>query len=211
MLSLAVVELLVIGVAVAYLSRTTSHTPHGVGTVPVADSAGGPASSQPPAPLASAPSTVGPTARPVRASRPLHLTIPALGISAPVVTSTLTDGALSVPDDVNEVGWWSSGAQPGQAHGTVVVDGHVDSATQGRGQFFTLERAEPGQTVVVSTAHGSLTYVVAARAVYRKSVLPQEIFDQSGRPRLVLVTCGGPFNATTRHYEDNIVVYALPQ
>jgi hypothetical protein len=31
-----------------------------------------------------------------------------------------------------------------------------------------------------------------------------------GRARLVLVTCGGPYNRTTGHYRDNIVVTAVP-
>jgi hypothetical protein len=28
--------------------------------------------------------------------------------------------------------------------------------------------------------------------------------------RLVIVSCGGPFDATTGHYLDNIVAYAAP-
>lgn len=28
--------------------------------------------------------------------------------------------------------------------------------------------------------------------------------------RLVLITCGGPFDRRTRHYRDNVIVYASP-
>ena len=45
---------------------------------------------------------------------------------------------------------------------------------------------------------------------YGKDDLPASIFARSGRERLVLVTCGGPFDSRTHHYSDNIVVYAVP-
>ncbi len=31
-----------------------------------------------------------------------------------------------------------------------------------------------------------------------------------GRPRLVLVTCGGPFDRVAGHYRDNVVLTAVP-
>jgi rhodanese-related sulfurtransferase len=41
--------------------------------------------------------------------------------------------------------------------------------------------------------------------------IPDVVFGQGNAARLVLVTCGGKFNASTRHYTDNIVVVGLPQ
>lgn len=32
----------------------------------------------------------------------------------------------------------------------------------------------------------------------------------SGAPRLVLITCGGPFAGRTHHDTDNVIVYAMP-
>jgi hypothetical protein len=34
------------------------------------------------------------------------------------------------------------------------------------------------------------------------------VYGNSAYPSLRLVTCGGPFNAATGEYQDNIVVYA---
>ncbi len=46
---------------------------------------------------------------------------------------------------------------------------------------------------------------------YPKNALPaSEVFDQDTTSRLVLITCGGTFDWATRHYSDNVVVYALP-
>jgi hypothetical protein len=39
---------------------------------------------------------------------------------------------------------------------------------------------------------------------------PAEAFDRIGRARLVLITCGGPFDPSTGNYRDNIVAYAVP-
>jgi hypothetical protein len=46
---------------------------------------------------------------------------------------------------------------------------------------------------------------------YTKKALPyKEIFNQNSVGRLAIVTCGGPFDASTGHYLDNIVAYAVP-
>ena len=52
--------------------------------------------------------------------------------------------------------------------------------------------------------------VVSVRA-YPKSELPADVYSVRGPPRLVLVTCGGPFDRAARHYRDNIVVTAVPR
>jgi len=95
--------------------------------------------------------------------------------------------------------------------GSVVIDGHVDSAAFGVGALFRLRDARPGDDVVVTNAAGVTTrYSVVARRTYAKTTLPvTEIFAADVDQRLVLLTCGGPFDPTTRHYADNVVVYAV--
>jgi hypothetical protein len=44
----------------------------------------------------------------------------------------------------------------------------------------------------------------------RKEALPSSIYTRTGAPKLVLVTCGGPFDSRSGHYRDNIVVTAAP-
>lgn len=97
--------------------------------------------------------------------------------------------------------------------GSVVIDGHVDSAALGLGALFHLRDARPGDEVVLTNAAGwSTRYTVVARRTYAKTTLPAaEVFASDVGPRLVLLTCGGPFDQATRHYADNIVVYAVPR
>ena len=45
----------------------------------------------------------------------------------------------------------------------------------------------------------------------RKAELPTSIFTRTGERRLVLVTCGGPFDARTERYRDNVIVTAVPR
>lgn len=143
---------------------------------------------------------------------PGALTIPALGIAAAVTPVTVSaGGSLDVPGDPKVLGWWAGGALPGSATGTVVVDGHVDSAQSGAGSLFKLRDLQIGEKVVISGPGKSVTYQVTGVQEYHKGALPSaNLFTRSGPPRLLLVTCGGPFNTATRHYRDDIVAAAAP-
>jgi hypothetical protein len=176
-----------------------------VGTIPPATAA----PSSPAAPAAAAPAP----SRTTVPFTPTRLRVPRLGVDAPVVPTTVQpDGLLAVPGGVDTIGWWSAGAAAAAPSGTVVLVGHVDSARQGPGAFFGLRTLEPGDRVILSSADDrTAAYTVAARRQYLKSALPTgQAFDQDTTPRLVLVTCGGSFDRATRHYSDNIVVYAVP-
>jgi hypothetical protein len=150
--------------------------------------------------------------RPDASFEPDRVRVPALGVDAPVVGETVDGrGALSLPDDPHTVGWWAAGAAPGAPVGTVVLAGHVDSERQGAGALFALAHTPVGARVVVSGPRGDATYVVQGRRRYDKRDLPwRALFGQDVEARLLLVTCGGDFDRATRHYTDNVVVYAVP-
>ncbi len=153
---------------------------------------------------------------PVRAARPgivpVRLRIPRLGVDASITPVGVSGGELDVPDDPGILGWWQGGARPDQGTGSVVINGHVDSYRRGPGAFFRLRTLHPGDAVEVAGDGGwVLHYVVTGRRQYAKSDLPAaEVFGQTPRPRLVLLTCGGRFDPHLRHYTDNVVVYAVP-
>ncbi|MGI8682639.1 MAG: class F sortase [Mycobacteriales bacterium] len=158
-----------------------------------------------PAPIAAAPAA---------GTDPVRLRIPRLGVDAAVTpVGVLPGGDLDVPADPAVLGWWSGSARPGVADGSVVVDGHVDSARDGAGALFRLRELRPGDAVEVGGDDGQvLRYVVTARRQYAKSGLPAaEVFGPTPGPRLVLITCGGRFDSGRRHYADNVVVYAVPE
>jgi len=103
------------------------------------------------------------------------------------------------------------GAAPGARAGSILIAGHVDSATAGAGAFFRLKDARPGAQITVRTSAGRThTYRVVSVQNYLKRKLPPSFYSLRGRPRLVLVTCGGPFIESEGHYRDNVVVVAVP-
>jgi hypothetical protein len=147
------------------------------------------------------------------ASTPTQVQIPALDVQAPVqpITIDLALGQLGVPSDIHHTGWWRDGAAPGDAHGTVLIAGHVDSAAAGAGAFFPLPHATRGDLVTITTRSGAtVRYRVTSVERVLKANLPDSVFDRSGPARLALVTCGGPFDYQTGHYLDNIIVWGTP-
>lgn len=146
-------------------------------------------------------------------SPPTRLTAASVGIDAPVVpVGVEPDGLMEVPTTVAEVGWYAYGSAPGADEGSIVLAGHVDSRSQGRGAFFALQDLQPGDEVRLDDADGATTtWVVTGRSTIDKEVVPlDELFRREGPTRLVLVTCGGDFDADRRSYRSNVVVTAEP-
>jgi len=149
---------------------------------------------------------------PPAAGPPVTLTIPSQQVRAEVLPVANVGGILQVPDDPAQLGWWNASAPVGASRGSVVIDGHVDSAASGPGALFRLDELRASDRIVLGTATGrTRSYRVTGRRVYRKTAgLPSDIFDQLGAPRLVLISCGGPFDSAAGSYLDNVVVFAVP-
>ncbi|WP_328988977.1 class F sortase [Kribbella sp. NBC_01245] len=142
---------------------------------------------------------------------PAQLVLPG-GATAPVQPASTTDGLLVVPEDVRAVGWWDGGAQAGDPFGSVVLAGHVDSATEGLGFFVRLLRVRPGERVVLRGGGRSATYRVSSVKSVPKDALATTsgAFSQTDAHRLVLITCTGAFNRARGGYANNLVVTAIP-
>jgi hypothetical protein len=143
---------------------------------------------------------------------PVHLAVPARGVDAVVeAVGVQQDGQMTLPDDVDRVGWYRFGPAPG-ADGSAVIAGHVDDREQGLGALAPLREAEVGDEVVVTDSAGTGTrWRVLSRELIQKQVLPLDrLFAREGPPRLTLITCGGPFLAEFGSYRDNVVVVTEP-
>ncbi|EHN09129.1 peptidase C60 sortase A and B [Patulibacter medicamentivorans] len=144
---------------------------------------------------------------------PTQVRLDRLGVRASLgaVAIDLGTGALAVPKDIKRAGWWADGADLASKAGTVLLAGHVDSAKRGAGAFFRLKSARRGDTVTVSGGGRTQRYRVTSVTRVAKERLPVGIFTRTGSRRLVLVTCGGPFDRRSGHYRDNILVTAVPR
>jgi len=122
-----------------------------------------------------------------------------------------SDRELVVPERPRTVGWWVGSAPAGSVRGSTLLAGHIDSASRGRGALAVLPTVPLGTRIVLTDVYGAgHPYVVTARRSYHKTTLPADVLRTGTRPRLVLVTCGGPFDEAQHSYRDNIVVYARP-
>ena len=122
------------------------------------------------------------------------------------------DGVLGIPKDVNRAGWWTGGSRLGDPFGSIVLAAHVDSLTQGLGPVVGLLSARPGDRVTATGTRLSQRFRIrSVRLVERASLHEQSaVFSPRGAPRLVLITCAGPYDAARGGYRDNVVVTAVP-
>jgi hypothetical protein len=140
---------------------------------------------------------------------PIQIVIPTIGVDASIVPLGLNgDGTLEVPTSFTETGWWEHGAIPGNP-GSAVIVGHVDSY-RGPAVFFRLRDLRSNDAILVRLRDGSVTRFLVDRVQeFPKDAFPtMEVYGPSSSALLRLVTCGGPFDRSTRHYLDNIVVFA---
>jgi hypothetical protein len=207
-----------LGVA-AFVARP-GQVPADAGTVPAAGTASAAARLAPDAarPLHAGAASAAPpgmgSRTPVGASSPVvgwtpqRLVIDRLGVAAAVDAVGVQGGALDIPENPAQVGWWVGSAVPGDARGTVLIAGHVDTARAGKGALFQLERLPIGATVDVRAGNRTFVYRAAARRSYPKQRLPDALFARTGPAQLALITCGGAFHNGA--YDHNVVVYASP-
>jgi len=148
-----------------------------------------------------------------RTPAPVRLRIPRVAIDAQVLAAGVEpDGSMTVPRDARRVGWYRYGPAPGDRAGAAVISGHVDARSQGAGAMFRLREVRVGDRIEVGLADGSLLgYRVLAKQTIVKQRLPvDQLFARDGAPRLVLITCGGPFVPELSSYRDNVVVVSEP-
>jgi hypothetical protein len=205
-----------LGVA-AFVARP-GQVPADAGAVPAAlstPSAAVPAASSASVPAAGITSSAGVpggaagvSASPAVGWTPQRLVIDRLAITAAVEAVGVQRGALDIPENPAEVGWWVGSAVPGDARGTVLIAGHVDTASAGKGALFQLERLPMGATVDLRAGGRTFVYRTTARRSYPKQRLPKALFARTGPAQLVLITCGGAFHNGA--YDHNVVVYASP-
>jgi sortase (surface protein transpeptidase) len=148
--------------------------------------------------------------RPTRRN-PWFVQIPSIGVNARLmVLGYPTNSYLPVPplSAASRVGWYSFSSIPGQPGNTVLV-GHVDTYI-GPAVFYNLYLLRPGNTIYIRLgATRYARYTVRSIRELPKSQFPAtNVFGTTRARRLWLITCGGPFDYTTRHYLDNIVVSA---
>jgi hypothetical protein len=178
---------------------------------------------EPPAPTVDEPTSVSLPDVPVvdaapraparsKAAQPIRLRIAEVDIDVEVrPTGVADDGSMELPGTVRRAGWYRFGATPRERSGTTVIAAHVDTRSEGLGPFSRLSAARRGDRIVVTDRAGDEhPYRILSRRQVDRTRLPvDDLFDRDGPARLVVLTCGGAYDARNG-YRDNVVVIAEP-
>ena len=145
---------------------------------------------------------------PMKASRPVSLTIPTLGVDTDIERLEVdSDQHLEVPSEPADAGWYEDSSAPGAA-GSAVIAGHVTWA-QEPAVFFELGGLRPGQRVHVRRADGrTAIFAITRIKQYAKDAFPTaKVYRPVNRPVLRLITCGGKYDPDSDSYDANVVAY----
>ncbi|AQZ63202.1 putative secreted protein [[Actinomadura] parvosata subsp. kistnae] len=181
-----------------FLLLSTRHSP------------GPPPTVQPPPAATSTPADAG-AAQALPRSAPTRLLVPSIEVDAPVVgMGRNADGTAGEPPLSKPylVSWYANGAAPGEI-GVAAFYGHVDSRASGPAVFYRVTQLRPGSLVQVEREDGrTATFRVYSLERFPKSDFPtDQVYGDTDRPEIRLITCGGSFDRTTGSYRDNIVAF----
>jgi sortase (surface protein transpeptidase) len=149
----------------------------------------------------------------VQAPVPVRIQIPSVSIDIEIVpVGVEANGFMEIPENVTIAGWYRYGPAPSSDKGSTVITAHVDALVQGLGPFAALSSLPENAEIIVTTEAGEQhRYILESVQNFEKEQLPlDQVFDRSGAPRLVLVTCGGQFDKKSRTYSDNVIAIANP-
>lgn len=118
------------------------------------------------------------------------------------------DGTMEVPEDYDDIGWFTGGGSPG-GFGPTVIAGHVDSRS-GPAVFFRLGDLVIGDRFSVTGVDGQVfEYEVYKIEDHAKAEFPTvDVFGATLNDEVRLITCGGEYDQSIGRYIDNLVVFA---
>lgn len=144
---------------------------------------------------------------------PVELVIRELDIAADVRPVGMTDTTtMQVPSDISVVGWFDDSVLPISTAGNTVMVGHRDGVEDPNGVFRRLGDLQEGDLVEVEDlSQQRLEYEVTRVDVIGRDEFAGEapwIFNRIGKHHLVLLTCGGSYDASRGGYQANVIVVA---
>ncbi len=168
-----------------------------------------------------------PPAAPCQPGSPIRMSIPSLGVDAPIETIGLDRGArpdesvqapLGTPMDQRKAGWYAAGPKPGSGMGTVLTNGHTYRDGSAIFQQDFAAQVAVGQQIDLVLDNGTTcSYRIStvwrnvdAVQDYPQLVASERLYNQQGPERLFLATCGGPWVKSARMFKDINVVLATP-
>lgn len=139
---------------------------------------------------------------------PVKITIKSIGITAPIESVGVLEGAMAVPTFGHNVGWYSFGTRPGDV-GSAVLAGHVNWMNGEDAVFTNLKDIKVGDVINVTNNYGKIdNFIVREIKSYPVWTDTTEIFSSSdGLSHLNLITCNGDWNDWLNTHDSRLVVF----
>lgn len=143
---------------------------------------------------------------------PQHITINKISVHARVLQVGVDkDGRMDAPKTAYDAAWYTGSSRPGE-QGAMVIDGHVQGAG-GDAVFTDLKKLVAGDTIEITRGDGKkFAYTVVSIATVGVNEVDMGkllVSQDTARPGLNLITCGGSFDADSGQFDQRTVVYAL--
>lgn len=139
---------------------------------------------------------------------PVRLIIPVINLNASIQQVGVTpQGAMEVPNNTVDVGWFKLGSIPGEK-GSAVIAGHFDGKNGETGVFTNLDKLKAGDKLYIEDDSGiTTTFVVRESRIYNQGYA-EEVFSLNDGAHLNLVTCDGVWDGAKKSYNKRLVVFA---
>lgn len=139
---------------------------------------------------------------------PVRLKIPRINVDAAIgYVSVTSKGAMGVPNNTVDVGWFGLGPRPGDK-GSAVIAGHVDGKNGEAGVFANLYKIKKGDKLYIEDNRKTLlTFVVREKRTYDPGYA-EDVFSRNDNAHLNLITCDGIWDGSRKSYSKRLVVFA---
>jgi LPXTG-site transpeptidase (sortase) family protein len=137
------------------------------------------------------------------------IAMPALGVKAPIVRVGVDakTNSMVTPRNARDVAWLDQGPFPGVQQNAVLA-GHKNWSGR-TGSFDGLARLRNGDPVVVTFGARTWTFKIVWVRLYDPRNAPvDKLMGLTSAPSVTLITCGGAFDRSIRHYRGRVIARA---
>jgi len=141
---------------------------------------------------------------------PVRLKIPSINVDASIQQVGQTpEGAMDVPNNTSDVGWYKFGPVPGQK-GTAIIDAHVDDPNGLPATFSQLHVLKEGDSIIIENNKNKSIYFAVKKVMsFPVDTSISDILNENdGGAHLSLITCSGIWDMNKKTYTERLMVFA---
>ncbi len=147
-----------------------------------------------------------------RGEVPANMVVDAVDMNLDIEVLETVDGVMQAPTGAEFASWYRETSRLGE-EGPIVIAGHLNYWNVPEGPFYALAQMQAGDIITVTGDDGGVyQYEVGSTTQFPSDASPNELFesvDQSaGGETMVLITCGGEWDASMSEYNERTVVVA---